>query len=597
MGGENRHRAADVRMVTFPQTLVEGASAGSSALSCGALAAAFGGGIPWPPPLPLIDSPLLVAGRGGVNRTVVNLPSYLLQGAWYITHRAFADITNQRNWNFQVAYRPPLTIYIWAPKEEIEASGLSRALRGDNGWVRRLVSDFRLSDGAELELWVKHHVGGSLMTVRNLSGLSLLGVAGTCREAGLRRALDWITKGDASDSLLGMRRQPYGHSQRFWAARWRDGKGAVDVDRSFSTTRVRRRWRSERRLLNRDYSVGRDGNTKASVDNTNSTADLATIVSPPVASTTRLRNGSVGNGLVIPALERWWHEGAKGRGTAACRERMPVGFLPKVRGFQCRLRFFGDARDSVYPFCVSEALSGGPCLAYSFGVNNQIAFEASLASALPHCEVWAFDNHSVSTSYMLDGADSHDGKKRPKLLPRNLHYRPLMLWGESLGPIEVPLGIQWGFHGRKELWNFQDIRSIVTALGHQRHVATAGMQLVKLDIEGAEYVAAEQVLDQLRPEQLVLEVHNVIFTPEDDWAVRFVRQSDWIRLLAAFEVRGYRLAHATNEQVFPPRKPYCEYGIEHYYGEYLFVHPGRLGRSARLRGFKARAQVVADTVG
>ena len=71
---------------------------------------------------------------------------------------------------------------------------------------------------------------------------------------------------------------------------------------------------------------------------------------------------------VVHALERW-RTSADAR---ACPEAMPLNVLrPEV---QCTLKLYGSPEDSDYLFCEQSGARPG-CLAYSFGVNNQIAFE------------------------------------------------------------------------------------------------------------------------------------------------------------------------------------------------------------------------------
>lgn len=266
---------------------------------------------------------------------------------------------------------------------------------------------------------------------------------------------------------------------------------------------------------------------------------------------------------VLDRLTRWELTSAH-----TCPQHMPLNVLDIE--CRCNLMAFGHKADSIYHFCeADQAKTAEPCLVYSFGINNQIAFEIDLAAAMPHCEVWAFDNHSIATSYMLNGRDWHQGKVLPAL-PSNLHYRPRMLWWENLGANHVPLGLQYGLHGKHELWDHRDIASIHAEVIRTSALRAAPVRFVKLDIEGAEYGVVEQVLDVLQPEQITLEVHTHVMLPENDWAMTFVTQAEWVQLIKLFGLKNYRLAFIDNE--ITNGGP-CH---EVQYGEYLFVNPERL---------------------
>ena len=265
---------------------------------------------------------------------------------------------------------------------------------------------------------------------------------------------------------------------------------------------------------------------------------------------------------VVHALERW-RTSADAR---ACPEAMPLNVLrPEV---QCTLQLYGSPEGSDYLFCEQSGARPG-CLADSFGVNNQIAFEADLARKTG-LNVFAFDNHSIATTFMLDGVDEHDHKTRPAL-PQNLFYRPLMLWNTTLGALHVPLGIRYGFHGVRELWVFKEIGEIAHSLGHRMR----DLRLLKLDVEGAEFRILPGLLHKASSlEQVTLEVHTHVYDVERDWQLRYASQSEWISLEHEFVRHGFRLAAVRNEKTAPSNKR-CD---KVQYSEQLWVHPERMAR-------------------
>ena len=243
-------------------------------------------------------------------------------------------------------------------------------------------------------------------------------------------------------------------------------------------------------------------------------------------------------------------------------------YSPPRAEVQCPLRLYGSPADSDYLFC-EQPVARPDCLAYSFGVNNQVAFEADLARRTG-LEVFAFDNHSVATTFMLDGVDEHDHKRRPTL-PDNLHYRPLMLWNSSLGALSVPLGIRYGFHGVRETWVFREIREIAHSLGHRLR----DLRLLKLDVEGAEFRVLPGLLHKASAlEQVTLEVHTHVYDIENDWKLRYASQSEWLNLEHEFISNGFKLASVRNEKS-APTSGRCE---KVQYSEQLWVHPERLAR-------------------
>lgn len=262
------------------------------------------------------------------------------------------------------------------------------------------------------------------------------------------------------------------------------------------------------------------------------------------------------------ALERWLYAMQQ---TSGCPERMPLNVLrPEV---SCRLQLYGQEADSDYHFCEPPRARPG-CLAYSFGVNNQIAFEVDLARKTD-LSVWAFDNHSVATTFMLDGKDEHDHKKRPARLPPRLHYRPQMLWNTTLGLKEVPLGIRYGFHNRKEPWVFREFGDLAHALGHR----VRDVRLMKVDIEGAEYRVLPGLLRRAKMlEQITLEIHTHVHDVERDWQLRYASQAEWVSLQMEFVRHGFKLASIRNEKV-APGSSVCE---KVQYSEQLWVHPERM---------------------
>lgn len=173
-------------------------------------------------------------------------------------------------------------------------------------------------------------------------------------------------------------------------------------------------------------------------------------------------------------------------------------------------------------------------LAYSFGVGEDIGFDLALIHT-GKINVFAFDPTPNSIAW-LQAQD----------LPAQFHFFPwavakndgcLFLYPRVLGNRSTSR-VMYTIVAEPEARNdgievtARSLPAIMASLGHER------VDILKMDIEGAEYAVLESLLESsLRPTQLLLEFHH-----------RFPGFSvaDTLRAIASLRQAGYGLAHISS---------------------------------------------------
>ena len=140
-------------------------------------------------------------------------------------------------------------------------------------------------------------------------------------------------------------------------------------------------------------------------------------------------------------------------------------------------------------------------ICYSGGVGRDISFDLELIQRFG-CEVWAFDPIPAAAAY-AEREGSVDG----------FHFLPYGIWSEDTEQkFYAPLDHEHVSHSidnlqhtnRYVLAQCRSLPSLMAELGHAR------VDLLKLDIEGAEYAALEAVVrGRVVPRVLCVEFHRL----------------------------------------------------------------------------------------
>eukprot|EP00877_Chromochloris_zofingiensis_P010958 jgi/Chrzof1/6115/Cz17g10100.t1 len=133
------------------------------------------------------------------------------------------------------------------------------------------------------------------------------------------------------------------------------------------------------------------------------------------------------------------------------------------------LKRYGSTEDGGKWLCALEQMKA-PCVIYSLGSNGQYDFELAMIQSTP-CSVHTFD-------CTYNGTSQH---------PRHVYHKL------CIGNVPRP--------------DYQSLKNVTRNLGHSR------LELLKVDIEGWEYVAMSELseLDVHLPQQLSMEVHSGSF--------------------------------------------------------------------------------------
>jgi FkbM family methyltransferase len=141
------------------------------------------------------------------------------------------------------------------------------------------------------------------------------------------------------------------------------------------------------------------------------------------------------------------------------------------------------------------ARSSAPAIVYSFGVGKDIRFERDLLTRFPSSQVFAFDPTPIAIRWL-----------KGQQLPPNFSFRE---WGiadtDGTARFSLPEGHHVSFvmgEGDVEA-PVRKLSTIMNDLGHDR------IDILKMDIEGAEYAVLEDILKN-RPKigQILIEFHH-----------------------------------------------------------------------------------------
>jgi len=144
-----------------------------------------------------------------------------------------------------------------------------------------------------------------------------------------------------------------------------------------------------------------------------------------------------------------------------------------------------------------DAGAAPPCVVYSFGGNAEVAFEAALLAAHPHCSVWQFD------CTVTPGRQADALARVPPADRARLHFLPYCVGDEG---VDAVIGA-YGAASAPTRTTLRSVWSVMAELGHAR------VDVLKLDVEGAEHGAVRAFLaDAARararlPAQVALELH------------------------------------------------------------------------------------------
>lgn len=194
----------------------------------------------------------------------------------------------------------------------------------------------------------------------------------------------------------------------------------------------------------------------------------------------------------------------------------------------CRTAVLGDSSYGAWTFCPDKMASGA--LVYSFGVGEDISWDLAMIEEFG-ATVHAFDPTPRSAEFV----------KRQNLPEQFVFHDFGIADYDGMARFYPPENSEWVSHTlleRKATANkaievpVRRLETIMSALGHQK------IDLVKMDIEGAEYAVIQDILNSRLlaggAEQLLVEFHH-------RFSVNGI--ADTKASLLALEQKGYRSFH------------------------------------------------------
>ncbi len=170
-------------------------------------------------------------------------------------------------------------------------------------------------------------------------------------------------------------------------------------------------------------------------------------------------------------------------------------------------------------YAIPDRLVADDWVCYSAGLGEDVSFELELGARYG-CAVDAFDPTPKSIDYVTPIAERHE----------RLRFHPYGIWSsDSTQRLYVPRDRTHVSHSIANLQGTSDfidvecrsIPSLLAELGHER------LDLLKLDIEGAEYAVLDDVVDAgLRPSVLCVDFHRTTTIDAMAAAVRRLRECD-----------------------------------------------------------------------
>lgn len=218
---------------------------------------------------------------------------------------------------------------------------------------------------------------------------------------------------------------------------------------------------------------------------------------------------SAGLHPVVPVLRHVARESIAKRGPDVNRPwwvvRASRGVLRRLRRAPCQgeqIKVRMERLGSAYGgYCVCPVGLREQTVVYSFGVGKDVSFDLALIERFG-VTVHAFDptpqsidwarSQALPPQFVLHeyGIGDHDGTARliPPSNPEHVSHRVAHQGDESRPTVELPI---------------RRLATVLRALGHSH------IDLLKLDVEGAEYSVIDEIVEkQIDVAQLVLEFHH-----------------------------------------------------------------------------------------
>jgi FkbM family methyltransferase len=196
---------------------------------------------------------------------------------------------------------------------------------------------------------------------------------------------------------------------------------------------------------------------------------------------------------------------------------------PRIQAARPLRRFGSDYGG----YCLDESLVSPRAVVYSLGVGEDISFDLSVIARFGG-EIHAFDPTPRVASWLAaqslpaafhfypTGIAGHDGRALFHVPPRKEWISHSLLPARQYGQASIALPVM-------------RLSAAMRLLGHR------SIDVLKMDIEGAEYAVIEEIVRaQISIEQLLVEFHHRLSTV----GIRETKKA-----LAALESRGMRISH------------------------------------------------------
>jgi FkbM family methyltransferase len=178
-------------------------------------------------------------------------------------------------------------------------------------------------------------------------------------------------------------------------------------------------------------------------------------------------------------------------------------------------------------YCLDESLVSSRSVVYSLGIGDDISFDLSLIARVG-AEIHAFDPTPQVASWLAGQS-----------LPTQFHFHPAGIAGHDGQELfHLPSRREWISHSLLPARQYSvesitlpvmRLSTAMRVLGHRR------IDVLKMDIEGAEYAVIEEIVrEQIPIEQLLVEFHHRLSSV----GIRETRKA-----LAALESCGMKISY------------------------------------------------------
>ncbi|WP_276504584.1 FkbM family methyltransferase [Terrimonas pollutisoli] len=175
------------------------------------------------------------------------------------------------------------------------------------------------------------------------------------------------------------------------------------------------------------------------------------------------------------------------------------------KGVTCNKVWYGNTYGGFY---ICPDFLNEKTIVYSFGIGEDISFDLDIAKK-HNCRIFGFDPTPKSITWMTKQS-----------LPQTFQFFDFGLSNKS-GPVDFFLPkkneyvsgsviMQDNLNAKEKITvNMKTLAQIMSELGHQH------LDVLKMDIEGAEYNAIDDILnDQMSITQILIEFHDRFFHEE-----------------------------------------------------------------------------------